>query len=77
VIRIPISVIPHDKYLELIEKEGVLVCVPLAGKKMLDDNVVSRCEVCDCEIQFRPYNKKARHKVCVSCANKFLAEKKR
>jgi hypothetical protein len=70
-------VLPHDEYLKRIEKDGVLVCVPLAGKKMLDDNVVGRCEVCDCEIQFRPYNKKARHKVCVSCANKFLAEMKK
>jgi len=61
----------------MMEKGDMLVCIPFAGKKMFEDNMVGKCVVCDCEIQFRPYNKKVRNKTCVSCANEFLSEDKK
>jgi hypothetical protein len=77
VVRIPVNVIPHDEYLKAIEKGDMLVCIPFAGKKIFEDNIIGKCAVCDCDIQFRPYNEKAQNKTCVSCANKFLVKNKR
>jgi hypothetical protein len=37
------------------DEETILVCAPVDGDLILPDNLVGRCDVCGCRVQFRPH----------------------
>lgn len=72
-----IDVIPHNEYLKGIEqKDAVLVCVT-EPEPLFPDNLQGECSDCGTDIYYRPYNKDATAKVCVSCILKRIGKEKR
>lgn len=46
----------------------ILVCGTLKGEKIMPDNLIGRCDVCDTPIEYRPHAPKNSIKRCASCA---------
>lgn len=63
---------PKKYFVAIQKKDSVLVCVPGLSYPGFPDNLHGKCEECGCDITYRPYNKYATKKVCISCAIKLI-----
>lgn len=71
-----IKVIPHSEYMKNIS-ESIVIALPYreGSELVMPDNVIKKCRYCECAVQIRPYNERAKEFVCVECAALHLKDK--
>jgi hypothetical protein len=63
----PIEVIPHEKYLEMLPERVIMCARYYGGKTFFEDDEIRKCNRCEHEIVVRPYNLIAKELVCIEC----------
>lgn len=49
------------------EDASCCVCIPVTDPLAFPDNLVGKCSMCGCSIQYRPHAPKKPPKVCLPC----------